>query len=245
MKKIMITMLFSLMVGFSGYAAGESVTIEQETILEGSSTIEQETIAEGTATTGQITLPEALEDGDYHIRIEDGELVLLEEYSQENDTEEQQSPAYIPAEAMQVDLPDGEYSIELNMSGGSGKASIVSPTVLRVEEGKAYAHIQWSSANYDYMIVAGEKLLNQSEEGMNSTYDIPVLCMDDEMPVIADTTAMGTPHEVNYTLTFFSESVGSKSALPQEAAKRVILLALLIIVGGGILNHYVNKRGYT
>ncbi len=179
----------------------------------------------------------SLSDGDYRIHIEDGEITSVESL------EEEVSPAYLPAEPMTVDIPDGEYSIELNMAGGSGKASIVSPTLLTVTDGKAYAHIQWSSPNYDYMIVAGEKLLNKSEEGMNSAYDIPILCMDDEMPVIADTTAMGTPHEVNYTLTFFSESVGEKSALPQEAAKRVIMIALFIIVGGGILNHYVNKRG--
>ena len=31
---------------------------------------------------------------------------------------------------------------------------------------------------------------------------------DEEMPVIADTLAMGTPHEINYTLTFYSDSIG-------------------------------------
>ena len=55
-------------------------------------------------------------------------------------------------------------------------------------------------------------------------------------------TAMGTPHEINYTLTFYSDSIGSKSQMPQEAAKRVVAVALVIIVGGGILNYFVNKR---
>ena len=62
------------------------------------------------------------------------------------------------------------------------------------------------------------------------------------MPVIADTLAMGTPHEINYTLIFYSDSIGSKSQLPQEAAKRVVAVAMVIIVGGGILNYFVKKK---
>ena len=128
------------------------------------------------------------------------------------------------------------------MTGGSGKATVVSPTVFLVKDGKAYAKLQWSSSNYDYMIVDGEKYLPVNEEGTNSEFLIPVTIMDESMPVIADTTAMGTPHEINYTLTFYSDSIGSKSQMPQEAAKRVVAVALVIIVGGGILNYFVNKR---
>ena len=62
------------------------------------------------------------------------------------------------------------------------------------------------------------------------------------MEVIADTLAMGAPHEINYTLTFYEDSIGSKGQLPQEAAKRVVAVALVIIFGGGILNYFVNKR---
>lgn len=35
--------------------------------------------------------------------------------------------------------------------------------------------------------------------------------MDEALPVIADTTAMGAPHEIDYNLTFYSDSIGSKS----------------------------------
>ena len=143
---------------------------------------------------------------------------------------------------IETDLEDGEYSIQVDLEGGSGKASVTSPTILTVEDGKAYAQIQWSSSNYDYMIVDGEKYLPTNEEGMNSVFEIPVLSMDEAMPVIADTTAMGAPHEIDYNLTFYSDSIGSKSQLPQEAAKRVVAVAMVIIVGGGILNYFVNKR---
>ena len=144
--------------------------------------------------------------------------------------------------AVKTDLEDGEYSIQVELEGGSGKASVSSPTLMLVKEGKMYARLQWSSSNYDYMIVDGEKYLPVNEEGANSEFEIPVTALDEGMPVIADTTAMGAPHEINYTLTFYSESIGSKSQMPQEAAKRVVAVALVIIVGGGILNYFVNKR---
>ena len=106
----------------------------------------------------------------------------------------------------------------------------------------AYAKLQWSSSNYDYMIVDGEKYLPVNEDGGNSVFEIPILAVDEAMPVIADTVAMGAPREIQYTLTFYSASIGSKSQMPQEAAKRVVAVALVIIIGGGILNYFVNKR---
>lgn len=37
-----------------------------------------------------------------------------------------------------------------------------------------------------------------------STFDIPVRVLDTPLTVIGDTTAMSTPHEIEYTLTFDS-----------------------------------------
>ncbi|WP_253293010.1 hypothetical protein [Blautia sp. MSJ-36] len=143
---------------------------------------------------------------------------------------------------VKTDLTNGEYSIQVDLEGGSGKASVSSPTLMLVKDGRMYAELQWSSSNYDYMIVDGEKFLNESEEGRNSVFTVPITVLDDKMEVIADTLAMGAPHEINYTLTFYEDSIGSKGQLPQEAAKRVVAVALIIIVGGGILNYFVNKR---
>ena len=143
---------------------------------------------------------------------------------------------------IETDLEDGEYSIQVDLEGGSGKASVSSPTLMLVKNGRMYAELQWSSSNYDYMIVDGEKFQNESEEGRNSVFTIPVTALDDKMEVIADTRAMGAPHEIDYTLTFYEASIGSKGQLPQEAAKRVVAVAMVIIVGGGILNYFVNKR---
>ncbi len=148
----------------------------------------------------------------------------------------------IVVSAADLELEDGEYAIEVTMTGGSGKASIETPTLMYVKDGKFSARIRWSSSNYDYMIVDGTKYLNMSEENQNSVFEIPILTLDEDMKVIADTLAMGTPHEVEYAFHFYSESIGSKSQLPQESAKRVLIMAAIIIVGGGILNHYVKKK---
>ncbi|MDO5784586.1 MAG: hypothetical protein Q4P20_05935 [Eubacteriales bacterium] len=147
-----------------------------------------------------------------------------------------------PIEAVSVDMADGEYAVSVELTGGSGKASVSTPTLMLVRDGKAYARLEWSSSNYDYMIVGTETYYNTSAEGSNSVFEIPIGCWDSKMTVIADTTAMGTPHEVQYTLTFYQSSIGGKGQLPQEASKRVVFVAMLIIIGGGILNYYVKKK---
>lgn len=139
-------------------------------------------------------------------------------------------------------LADGKYAVDVVLKGGSGKASVESPTLLIAEEGRYFARITWSSPNYDYMVVDGETYYNQNTDGGNSRFQIPVLAFDEEMPVIADTVAMGAPHEISYTLCFYSDSVGSESSLPQEGAKRVLVMAAFIIIAGGILNYFTNKR---
>lgn len=148
---------------------------------------------------------------------------------------------YIHVSASQAP-PDGSYAIDVDLSGGSGKASIETPTLMIVENGQYYAQITWSSSNYDYMIVDGKTYYNQSENGGNSSFFIPILIFDAEMPVTADTLAMGEPHEISYSLHFYSDSISSKSSLPQEGAKRVLAMAAVIIIVGGVLNHFTNKR---
>ena len=86
------------------------------------------------------------------------------------------------AGTMTIDKEDGEYSVQVELEGGSGKASVTSPTLLKVEDGKAYAQIQWSSSNYDYMVVDNTKYLPTNEEGMNSVFEIPILSMDEWDP---------------------------------------------------------------
>ena len=103
-------------------------------------------------------------------------------------------------------LSDGEYTVDVTLSGGSGRASVQSPAKLTVSGGAASAEIVWSSSNYDYMRIGEEKFLPVNTEG-NSTFVIPVSCFDREITVYADTIAMSEPHEIEYRLTFDSASV--------------------------------------
>lgn len=105
-------------------------------------------------------------------------------------------------------LADGSYTIELTMEGGSGRASIQSPAQLAVADGAATATLEWSSPNYDYMLVNGEKYLPVNTEG-NSVFEVPVEALDAPLTMIGDTVAMSTPHEVEYTVTFHSETLES------------------------------------
>ena len=105
-------------------------------------------------------------------------------------------------------LADGSYTIELTMEGGSGRASIQSPAQLAVADGAATATLEWSSPNYDYMLVNGEKYLPVNTEG-NSVFEVPVKALDAPLTMIGDTVAMSTPHEVEYTVTFHSETLES------------------------------------
>ncbi len=105
-------------------------------------------------------------------------------------------------------LADGTYTIELTMEGGSGRASIQSPAQITVADGAATATLEWSSPNYDYMLVNGEKYLPVNTEG-NSVFEVPVEALDAPLTMIGDTVAMSTPHEVEYTVTFHSETLES------------------------------------
>ncbi len=94
-------------------------------------------------------------------------------------------------------LKDGEYRVALTMEGGTGRADVESPAKLSVKDGKATLTVVWSSPNYDYMLVDGEKYEPVNEEG-NSTFEIPVAELNEEFAVTADTTAMSKPHEIDY-----------------------------------------------
>jgi len=110
-------------------------------------------------------------------------------------------------------LEDGTYQVELLLEGGSGRSGVQSPAELTVDEGAMTVTLIWSSANYDYMMAGGEKYLPVAMEP-GSTFQIPVESLGVSFPVSADTTAMSTPHEIEYTLTVFAP--GEASRKPEE-----------------------------
>ena len=125
---------------------------------------------------------------------------------------EQQTETVLTQEETGWEFQDGTYQMEVELLGGSGRASVTSPAKVEIKDGKAVATLEWSSPNYDYMVVDGEKYLPVNTEG-NSVFQIPVEAFDQDIAVIADTVAMSTPHEIEYTLNFHA---GENS---QNAAK--------------------------
>lgn len=118
-------------------------------------------------------------------------------------------PAAEDAAAAAVEIPtDGSYTCAVTLEGGSGRATVESPAALTVADGIMTAIIVWSSPNYDYMLVDGEKYLPVNTDG-NSTFEIPVAALDTALAVTADTVAMSTPHEIDYTLTFDSATLAA------------------------------------
>ena len=106
---------------------------------------------------------------------------------------------------------DGTYQMEVELLGGSGRASVTSPAKVEIKDGKAVATLEWSSPNYDYMLVDGKKYLPVNTEG-NSVFEIPVEAFDQDITVIADTVAMSKPHEVEYTLNFHAGNAATAGA---------------------------------
>ena len=96
---------------------------------------------------------------------------------------------------------DGTYRIAVTLDGGTGRASIASPLQLTVKDGQMSAVIIWSSPNYDYMKVGGVRYDARIEDG-HSVFTVPVASLEEPLPVVADTVAMSTPHEIQYTITF-------------------------------------------
>lgn len=129
-----------------------------------------------------------------------------------------------------TDVEDGNYTVEVEMSGGSGRASITSPAEVVVEDGKGFAYIQWSSSHYDYMIVEGEKYLPVNEEG-NSMFYVPVKAWNEPLTMIADTTAMSVPHEVEYEITFHMEEKGNSYVVLWVVIAMVTALVIGIFIG--------------
>ena len=118
-------------------------------------------------------------------------------------------PAVDGGDTAAAEVPaDGTYTCAVTLEGGSGRATVDSPATLTVADGAMTATIVWSSPNYDYMLIDSEKYLPTNTEG-NSTFEIPVAALDTALAVTADTVAMSTPHEIDYTLTFDSTTLAA------------------------------------
>ena len=115
-------------------------------------------------------------------------------------------------------LADGEYTIEVTLTGGSGRAYVKSPTNLMKVGEREYTPV--------------------NTEG-NSAFLIEVDALDSDIPVKAETVAMSRPHMIDYTLRF-----DSSTAKPVGGVSYTLLFSLIgaaaLIAGGAAL---LRRRG--
>ena len=109
------------------------------------------------------------------------------------------------------------FTVDINFTGGSGKARILSPVEITVTDGVMTAAFVWSSGNYDYMLIDGVRYENENAGGP-STFHVPVESLDEPMTVIGDTVAMSTPHEIEYVIVWGDRHDGSSDDPGQAQA---------------------------
>ena len=97
-------------------------------------------------------------------------------------------------------LADGAYTCGVTLAGG-GRATLLSPAALTVEQGTCTARIVFSTAKIDYVIVGGEKYEPVSTES-GAAFEVPVAAFDMKLAITVDSTAIKPAVEVQYTMTF-------------------------------------------
>ena len=151
------------------------------------------------------------------------------------------------------EIPDGSYWIRVSMTGGSGRASISSPTGFYVKDGQATADIHWSSASYDYMKLDGVRYDAFTDAAGHSAMTIPVSALNTSIPVLADTTAMSKPYEIEYQLTFDGSallpmadaSMTEAHALPTDEVNRTMQSATTQVADTGSSDSAGGSRNST
>ena len=110
-------------------------------------------------------------------------------------------------------LADGTYSPDsFTWSGGTGRLSI-SCSQITISGGKAYATLVFSSGKIVYVKADGGQLGPVAQDDGSSTYEVPVQ-LNANNTILACTTAMSQPHEVEYTIY-----VGLEAAKKAAASK--------------------------
>lgn len=108
------------------------------------------------------------------------------------------------AEVAGPELSDGAYLVDVSLEGD--RAKLLSPAVMRVEEGECAATLVFATTKIDYVLVDGEKVLpDEVPDGV--AFTVPVAAFDRGLSIIVDSTAIQPATEVPYTVTFDSASV--------------------------------------
>lgn len=139
---------------------------------------------------------------------------------------------------MAENISDGEYTIEAELTGGTGRAHITSPAKLTVTDGCMNVEIEWNSSSYDYMKVDGKEYYPENVEG-NSLFVVEIPKLDADIPVLAETVAMSEPHLIKYMLYFDSSTLKSESSPSGIILSCCIIGAVLLTSVAGL---FIRKR---
>ncbi|MBQ1313206.1 MAG: hypothetical protein IIY48_01430 [Clostridia bacterium] len=87
------------------------------------------------------------------------------------------APSLIAVKGLDIDLPDGNYDIDYDLSG-TGIMKLVEPATLTVKDGKAYARLAWNFPEVDKLYLNGETLLPVDyTKSHNITGKLPVFLL--------------------------------------------------------------------
>lgn len=128
-------------------------------------------------------------------------------------------------------MVDGKYMIDVELTGGSGKATVKSPAELIVDNGDMQAKIEWNSPNYDYMKIGDEEYYPEPDNE-NSVFIINVSELDKDIEITAQTVAMSKPRMIDYTLHFDSSTMenADKSFVPFIVAGGILVVTIISAV---------------
>ena len=196
--------LAAVLAAGCGAKKGESAASSAESTAAAMSSA-GESVASDAASKGESAASEAASKGESV--ASEGEKKLAdfkaEDFKAGDDiTAQAEAAAQMLAEKHEkLTVADGTYQVNVMLSGGSGRAKIASPTELTVKDGRATAKIVWSSDKYDYMEVEGIRFTPEIQNG-HSVFMVPVTELGKPLAMVGDTTAMSTPHAIDYQLTF-------------------------------------------
>ena len=142
------------------------------------------------------------------------------------------------------DLPNGVYTCTAMLSGGTGRASLSDPCQVTLHDGVGVARIEWSSQYYDYMIV-GSTTYYPVNDGGDSVFEIPISGFDIPIDVVADTTALSQPYEIEYQITFYSSSLQQKSSTNGPGWPIVVIVIGMFAVGYCVVLYAAHRTHQT
>lgn len=135
---------------------------------------------------------------------------------------------------------NGTYEINVELTGGSGRASVESPMKLTVADGVITATVVWSSPYYDFMLLDGTYYYPVNEDG-NSTFEIPLTSLSEDVVFDAETLAMSEPHTISYVLKLDESSLVRTDGQDEGMSAGAIVVAVILIALSVVL-YYRKKK---